>query len=189
MRASALSTTQREEYSKTVNGILGLGGARRIVVRSLLLAAAALAIPAALFATPITASADGPGHICETFGSYCVGAPTLNRFDPVVEKLSGRLIDRDVIPNETVGGHPKVKLRFNADSTKCVAAANSGNGVVIHPCDGSGVDWGWDGTTGHDRYLNRETLLYLSGHNSLDSQFFLDCLGCTSGERQQFDFI
>jgi hypothetical protein len=182
----------------TVRGILGLGRVRRIVVRSLLVATA-LAIPAAMFVAPVTASADSDVSICESFGNgYCLGSDNTDLFTAVVERtFPGRKFDLDR-QSGTFDGVPTYRIRFHADNSKCVAATNNFANVTIHPCDtGSGVVWArdHDSSTTHDRWINRlatqnkGSKQYLSGHNHLGSQYFLDCAACTSGDFQRFDVI
>ncbi len=179
----------------TVHSILGIGRARRIVVRFLFAATAALAIPAAMFAAPLPVSAATAFHMCESFGNYCVGSADLNFGTAVSERIPGRLIIHD-----SLGGFfdnlPTYLLRFNADPTKCVAAASNLSDVVIHACNGGlGVVWARDhnSSSGNDRWINREasqakdTKEYLSGRNN-GSQFFLAPVGQT-GAFQRFNFV
>ena len=148
---------------------------------------AALAIPVGMLATPLSASADGPGRICETFGNFCAGSADVNPSTPVVERNPGREIVRQPVGG-TVNGFPAVLLRFNANPNVCVGAANNRE-VVIVPCSvSSSAIWGLNTSSGHDRYLNAAARLYLSGHNAAGSQFFLAPLG-TNGAFQQFDFL
>src|SRR5262249_51753831 len=135
-----------------------------------------LALPAAILAVPLPASA--ANHLCETFGNYCVGAANLDPFTPVAERNPGRDIDKNSIGGQ-VDGLPRYELAFSADPSKCVAAANNLNDVVIHPCNGgSGVVWGQDSSSGHLRFLNQEVFnangsrVYLCGHNN-GTQFLL----------------
>jgi hypothetical protein len=98
--------------------------------------AVALAVSGLVLATSSPASAQLSFHWCETNGSYCLGAPNLVLYDPVVETSGGRLF---YTPSS--GSSNNFKLEFVGDTTQCVAASNSGDAVVIHPCNGSGVVW------------------------------------------------
>jgi hypothetical protein len=74
-------------------------------------------------------------HICEQFGAqWCVGAPTLAFEDPVVETVSGRIMQFIFVS----GG---VNLAFNADPTKCVAVKNNSNLVEIRACSQPSAVW------------------------------------------------
>lgn len=134
---------------------------------------ATAAAQALLFAAspPASASPLFTGHIRETFGSYSVGAPSIALYDPVMETTSGRVIDIVAAGNYR-------KLEFDADTTKCVAAANNGADVVVHPCDGSGVDWAIIGLdSSHYAFQNREfNNKYLAGANN-GTQFQLKTWG------------
>jgi hypothetical protein len=173
----------------TVHGILGLAEARRTVVRFLFLATAGLAIPAAMFVAPVTASADSTifdRSIRESFGHrYCIGSDTTDLFAAVVERdCPGRKWNADPL------GNSQWLLELHADTSKCIAAADNGFDVVLHACGDGGVVWIRERTgSGHDRWRNRLTDKYLTGQNQTGSQFLLFCLGCLSGGLQQFDFV
>ena len=153
--------------------------ARKIIRVSV---AMAIAVPTLLL-TASPASATGSTFICEAFGHYCVGAPSLALFDPVVETTGGR--DIFVL---SLGGTSYL-LEFNADRSKCVAGANNGVDVTIHPCDG-GVGIVWKTHLGNDGASclfesQKFSGLYLSGANN-GTQFKIKSKGLT-GWLQQFD--
>jgi len=158
----------------------------RNVVRAVTALLAALAVPAAMFVAPLPASANTtiPNvSVRETFGhNFCLGSDNLDSFTAVVERdCPGRKFNVEFTDTGFV------KLRFRSSTSQCVAASNNFQNVVIHPCDGANVDWITDTSTGHTRFINRQAGTLLSGHNRLNSQFFMDCAGCTSGELQNFD--
>ena len=145
--------------------------------------ATVIAVSGLLLAAAPPASASGAALICETNGSYCVGDPnrSLPLYDPVKEMLAGRIIDVN-----SQGG-VSYKLAFDDDPSKCVAAANSGLTVVIHPCSGAGVIWkaalGKDGFS--CIFQNQEfSGKYLSGADK-GTQFQLKAKGA-AGWYQQF---
>jgi hypothetical protein len=141
---------------------------------------AAMVVPGSLLAASPAASARVGLHLCETFGhNYCVGAPTINLYDPVIETTGGRLLN--FIPSSG-GGE---KIAFSADITKCVAAANNGHDVVVHPCDGSGTVWiehQCPATTCFEN--NKFATLYLSGRDSLGSQYQIKIRGAAGWDQQ-----
>src|SRR5262249_39369056 len=101
---------------------------KRFRARATVVLLATLAALVAALTAPLSASAVGI-HLQEANGThhYRVGAPDLSLFAPVVETVDGRtltLVDQ--------GSH-QVKIRFNANTTLCVAGANNGADVVIHP--------------------------------------------------------
>lgn len=73
-------------------------------------------------------------RICETFGSSCVGAPTIAFEDPVVETPTGRIFQI----NSVTGG---VHLAFNADPTRCVAVKNNSELIEVRACTVSSATW------------------------------------------------
>jgi hypothetical protein len=133
----------------------------RKIIRAASVLVATLGIPAAILASPLSASAAG-NHLCETNGNYCVGAPSLATDAPVVETQFGRDI------NLLFLGNAQYELQFNAAPSQCVAAANNGHDVVIHHCNGGlGVVWIlFINSNGHLQWQNREFSTFLAGHNN-----------------------
>src|SRR4051812_136343 len=74
------------------------------------------------------------GRVCETFGAFCVGAPTIAFEDPVVETTGGRILQ--IVP--VAGG---VNLAFNADTTRCVAVKNNSSLVEVRACSQASATW------------------------------------------------
>jgi hypothetical protein len=143
---------------------------------------ATMAVPGLILAASPPASASVGLHLCETFGSYCIGAPSLGLYNPVVETASGRLLEIN-----PVGTGNQRELAFASNPSECVAADNDGDLVVIHPCNGgSGVVWlEGTGSSGGAIYESREfSGLYLSGADN-GTQFQLKDRGA-SGWYQQF---
>ncbi|HYS30881.1 MAG TPA: hypothetical protein VEM58_01345 [Streptosporangiaceae bacterium] len=143
----------------------------RKIIRAVSVLVATLGIPAAIFASPLSASA--AQHLCESFGIYCVGAPDLSTDAPVVETLSGRDL------NFLSQGNGIWKIQFNADLSQCVAAANNRIDVVIHHCNGgAGTLWKkhfMDST--HIKWESHEfPEFYLAGRNN-GSQYQVEPLG------------
>jgi len=141
-----------------------------------------VAVSGLLLAASPPAGAISSVTICESNGAYCVGAPSLNLYAQVVETFSGRQI-------ATVGlGNNNYEFAFQADPTKCVAGSNSGNTVVIHPCNG-GIAIVWKVQVGPDGvsciFENQHfSGKYLSGDDKGD-QFQLKSKGA-NGWFQQF---
>ena len=137
-------------------------------IRMVLVLLATAAVQASLLAVspPASAAPLFTGHIYETSGRYRVGAPSLDLYKSVVETRDGRVIE--IV--DAGGGYRK--LRFQADTTKCVAASDSDKYVVVHLCDGNGVDWTivhLDSNpfpNGHYNFQNREfNNKFLAGAN------------------------
>lgn len=131
---------------------------------------AVLSVPVMLLAAPLPASAAGR-HLCETYGNYCVGADNLNLYTAVVEKPKSSGGGRNIIDTPLgrlfYNEYPEYLLQFADDATKCVAAANNGYDVVIHPCNGgSGVIWALDVTNGNLRWVNVLNVLFLEGEDN-----------------------
>ncbi len=167
----------------------------RNLIRAGLLLLAGLAIPAAVLAGPLPAGAAAPsGHLCETFGSYCVGTDSLDMYTKVLERNPGRIIN-EISLGGSFEGHPTYLLQFAGNTAGCVASQNDLFGVDMRPCNGgTGTVWALvTSTAGHQMWLNRlatQSLgfdVYLSGHNN-GTQYFLASTG-TSGARQQFDLF
>jgi hypothetical protein len=153
----------------------------RKVIR-ILVAVTVIAVPGLLF-TASPASASGVALICESYSShgYCIGAPNLGLYDPVVETINGRFIDV-----QSQGGN-KYLLAFQAAPSLCIAAANNDYLAVIHPCNGgAGVVWtahvGPDGMS--CTFENQEfSDKYLAGHND-GSQYHVKHLGASGWDYQ-----
>jgi hypothetical protein len=150
----------------------------RKIIRAASVLAATLGLPAAIFAAPLSASAATAPLLCEAFGNYCVGAPSLSTDAPVDETISGRNV------NFLSQGNGQWKIQFNASLSQCVAAANNHTDVVIHHCNGgAGTLWirhtvvcspqceyQWESNEFPDRYL--------AGANN-GSQYQIKQLGVT----------
>lgn len=137
---------------------------------------AALVVPGLVLATSSPALASQ--RIKETYSPWYVGAPSLSLYDPVVETSSGR----DFNINPAGNGY---EFQFTADTTKCVAAANNGVDVVIHPCNGNGTVWLEHQGRNTFIYESREfSGKYLSGPGN-GGQFQLKSRGA-NGWYQQF---
>lgn len=110
-------------------------------------------------------------HICEVYGSHCVGAPSLGLGDPVKDTSSGR----DIYENYISSGN-YYRLEFADDTSKCVGGG-SNNKVVVKNCTGNySSETGWDKEVinGKIRWVTHavSVSLYLTGHNN-DTQMFL----------------
>ncbi|HEY3957634.1 MAG TPA: hypothetical protein VGM53_30060 [Streptosporangiaceae bacterium] len=139
-----------------------------------------MAAPGALLAVSTPASAADSSVICESSGNhYCIGAPNLVLYDPVVETVSGRYINDQAED----GG---VRLQLNAATSLCVAAANDGVDVVLHPCSGGeGIIWFQEESPNGNRFESREfSGKFLSGASSENSQYQLKDLGANGWEQQ-----
>jgi hypothetical protein len=129
------------------------------------------------FAAPASASVY---IICEVHGNhYCVGAPTINIGDPVMEVTTGgRLID-EVTTNGIT------KLKFNQDQSKCVGVDSSGINVVVRHCTDQGVDWLKADDVGGNNWINNRFQKDLTGRND-GGQFVIKDAGCTNSCFQLF---
>jgi len=164
------------------------GALRNVVVRKSvrLFLLGVPTIAGLVFAVSPPAKASVPVYVKEAYASYRVGAPTIGLYDPVQQTTDGRLI----IQSFTSAGH--LLLMFNADTSKCVAASNSGDLAVVHPCNGgSGVVWiphtGPDGVSCEfesQKFDNK----YLAGDGSNGDQFHVKGLGA-SGWYYQFRIL
>lgn len=126
------------------------------------------ALIALIAALAVPANAAG-NRLQETSGSFDVGAPDLSEFAPVVETADGRAIT--LVP----AGTHQVKIRFDANTTLCVAGANNGLDVTVHLCDANAIVWTEIFNNGHIRFLNNHFGLYLCGRDD-GSQFLLEQL-------------
>ncbi len=144
----------------------------RNAVRAATILLATLAIPAAIFAAPLPASA-GSNHLCETYDptTYCLGSANLDLYTSVYEANPGRNLIQTPL-GTTFDHHPNYLLQFSADATKCVAVAGDLNTIEIRPCNGgTGIVWARVKDADNVfRWINRYatqnsggTNLYLSG--------------------------
>jgi hypothetical protein len=123
-------------------------------------------------------AAAGTSRICETNGSFCVGAPTIAFEDPVVETAGGRIFQ---VP--TSGNF--VLFAFNADPTKCVAVKNGSSLVEVRSCNVPSALWIPQRGPDHSSCIFQNQLgLYLTGHND-GGQFHVESKGA-AGAFQQF---
>jgi hypothetical protein len=134
-------------------------------IRIFTVGATAIAASSLFVASP-PASASTGYYVCETNGSYCVGAPNRTNYAPVVETT------RYLIFFAPTSTQYHYKLEFALDPTKCVAAANNGYLAVLHPCNGGvGVVWILEtGPDGHSDILENQEFSgkYLAGDNQGD---------------------
>jgi hypothetical protein len=173
----------------------------RNAVRATTVLLATLAVPAVIFAAPLSASAankplsaSAANNLCETNGNnYCLGSADLNLYTAVTESKPGRNLIATPLGG-TFDGFSTYLLQFSADATKCVASADNLVDIVIHPCNGgSGVVWAKDSITGHIRWINREVSqhynqdMYLSGASN-GTPYFTAPLRQT-GVYQRFDWV
>lgn len=145
---------------------------------------AAHALAAHALAAPAPAS-ESAIHVCEAGGHhYCIGAPDLAFYKPVEETASGRTLD--LIDFGTYW-----EIRFDANRSLCVAAANNGYLAVIHACNGgSGVKWNIINTSdGHFEFRNvKFSPKELAGRNSNGSQYHVkNC--CAAGWDYKFNVV
>jgi hypothetical protein len=129
---------------------------------------ATVASAAAMLVAPLPASAAGP-HLCETYGSYCLGSANLNLGTTVYETTPGRNLLQTSLGG-TFDNHPTYELQFSADLSKCVASANDYDTVVIRACNDFGTVWARikDDTNVY-RWINR----YATQHNSFGDTLYL----------------
>ena len=136
--------------------------------------------------TASPASAVG-SQVCEANGNkYCINAPTLALYDPVIQSSSGRsiyLIWLDMTKGQ-------LELQLAADTKKCVAAANNGHDVVLHKCSGgNGVVW-IEHLTNGPRFESREfSGKYLAGDNVTGHQFQIRAPVSGDGFLYVFEFM
>lgn len=96
-------------------------------------------------------------RVCETFGAFCVGAPTIAFEDPVVETAGGRILQIVSV----AGG---VNLAFNADPTRCVAVKNASTLVEVRACTVASAVWKMqNGPDGHSCLFQNQLGGFLSG--------------------------
>jgi hypothetical protein len=106
-------------------------------------------------------------HICLVHGTGCIGAPTVNSGDKVELTSSGRDLQ------ELAQGGAQYKLRFNADTSKCVGASSDDNLTVRDCSNGSAnVVWVKNFVSGGIHWFNSTNGLYLGSNNTLNQQLF-----------------
>jgi hypothetical protein len=110
---------------------------RKVLFRKLIApVVVAIAAPVLLLTGASGASAVTEGFICETNSGYCVGTPTLNFDDPIIE-THGRILQMANVGSSEID----VKFPFNEDPSKCVAVANAGTLVEIRACSVASAVW------------------------------------------------
>ena len=142
----------------------------------------AVAIVACMVAVGIVAVksyASNTFEIKETYGSYSVSAPSLADTAPVTEG-NGRYINEVKLPN----GH--YKLKFYADTSKCVAVSNFQ--VLVKDCGDTNDQWQKKIVNNHIKWYNVGFGGYLSGHDIAGDQFFMGGDGC-NGCYQAFNNV
>jgi hypothetical protein len=161
-----------------------LSMSRNLIRRSTLLVLAALAIPAVIFAGALPANAVSNPHLCETYGSYCLGSqPDIALYRVITESSPGR--DLLLTPlGGSYDGYPTYLIQFSADPSHCVGT-DGANVVMIQPCNtGTGIVWAQEyiGTNNGNlavyQYINRNASNYygekeyLSGVDRLGAQYY-----------------
>jgi hypothetical protein len=130
-------------------------------------------------APPTFASA----HICEVYGSYCVGATTVADGDPVIEQkqTNARLIFEDKLSD---GDY---YLKFVDNESLCVAGVGTafGSNSIIKDCGDTFTEWAKQIISGHVHWGNTSNGTYLTGADN-GSQMFLST-PCTDHCYQAFD--
>jgi hypothetical protein len=118
--------------------------------------------------------------ICESHGSFCVGAPSLAFEGRVLETASGRNF-------EFVSTATGINLAFSADPTRCAALADTSPLVEVRACTVEGASWSIQtGPDGHSCVFKNRLGGFLSGFDD-GSQFqVLDASATHAGWRQQF---
>lgn len=121
--------------------------------------------------------------ICESHGSFCVGAPSLAFEAPVVETASGRNFLLVATPTG-------FNLAFSADPTRCVTPKTNSDVVEIRACSVAGTNAVWTIGIGPDGvscvFQSQSTQGgFLSGHNKSGSQVTVEGFRA-SGTFQQF---
>ncbi|HEX3761333.1 MAG TPA: hypothetical protein VHW23_21705 [Kofleriaceae bacterium] len=125
-------------------------------------------------------AARAAASICESHGSFCVGAPSLAFEAPVVETASGRNFLLVATPTG-------FNLAFSADPTRCVAVKDNGASVEVRACTMAGANAVWiieTGPDGHSCVFQSRVGGFLSGHND-GGQFTVEGIRA-SGAFQQF---
>jgi hypothetical protein len=140
---------------------------------------AIVAVPAAIFAAPSPAFASG-SRLCETSGSHCLGAASLQVNQTVVEtSLSSARYLIAAKQSGTFQGHTQYKLKFSGNTGVCVTGGLVVE-VVIHNCGDWGTLWAQDGSRWINvdvtKYFNTGYDVYLAGLNN-GSAYQLKYLG------------
>lgn len=144
----------------------------------------ARALMVALFAVPLVllpaapAMAEG-SQVCEKNGNmYCIGAPNLAMYAPVIETVRGRNLTVSPL-NGTLNTY-LISIDAAPEHDECVAATNNGTDVVIHPCTGAGVEWYLEFETDPHYFRMRSQEFpnkYLAGFGVAGQQFQLKAPG------------
>lgn len=164
-------------------------------IRTVAILLAALAVPAAILATELPASAAG-SSMCESYGRYCLNTNDFNLYTVVKEGISGRTINQ-VALGGTAYGAPTYLLQFNGATSKCVGSSNDIQTVEIKPCSGGiGVVWArvtvssntyeWINVYASNNNSQGETL-WLTGRGIQGDGFVMVVLGA-HGLFQKFSF-
>ena len=151
---------------------------------------ATLAIPAAMLADALPASAAPSGSMCETNGhQYCLNTANFVLYTPVTESGSGARTINAVVQNASQHTY---LLEFNGDTSKCVASDNNGYFVEIKACSGSnGVIWT---STSSGMWINNYATardnynVYLTGYNQAGNQYSIKPDVPGDGYYQKFTF-
>ena len=110
---------------------------RRVAV---LLATPAAAVGLAIAATVPAMAAFDQGHENEVSHPVSIGAPDLTWGSPVQETSSGRTLD--IIATSDPVYANVYKLRFTADTSKCIGVDTTGNlRVIVKNCDNTAIVW------------------------------------------------
>ena len=169
----------------------------RNIIRTVWILLAALGISIPLIAVSLPANATSNFVICELFGNFCAGAPTLSSGNLVTDTPSGRLVI-SIKQTTAFEGHDTYRIEFNANKNLCLGSSDGVN-VTVQPCgNGIGVVWALvhpDGANGQDEWINRASSqqfnvdMYLSSHNKNGSFYFLTTLGFNGAFQKYFEFV
>jgi len=156
---------------------------------------ATLALPLAVLAVPLPASAATP-HLCERYDPtvYCVGSASLDLYTSVTERDPGRDLTQ-VSLGGTFENAPTYSLEFSDDLSECVGVSNDIVKVEVRTCGAVGTVWarvseGSDLYAWINRYATQNNdqgqILYLSGLGN-GSAYEVEPLP-TFGWYQKFDW-
>jgi hypothetical protein len=160
---------------------------RSVLVLPLLGASACIEDPTGEMTAETQQAATASFKFCEAHGSWCVGAPTINVGDPILEESGGRLFQ--VKQQVTAEGETITRFIFNQDTSKCMAPAVSGQFISVRLCSAEDVDW--ESWLGPDKksclFQNVSFKTFLSGPNGKNAggEFTLQTNGA-NGWFQQF---